>query len=199
MMIEHMAKGVSDYFIHYEIIKPEDKDVYEYSFQLLISMVINCLIILCISIASGTFIQCLVYNITFVILRKTAGGFHAETHLGCCCILGVVMSGFVLFIKFFPKEQYNIVCVGSIIFSIFVVLLFAPIEHKNKPIKSEDKIRLKKMSVVYVILFSIIVIALHQMKFYYMMASATLGMFTACSSILVAAIQSTINRREGRI
>ena len=67
--------------------------------------------------------------------------------------------------------------------------MFAPLEHENKPISYKDKSRLRKTSVIYTVLFTLLVFMLFIAKLKMIMICVALGMFTASSSMLVAVIK----------
>lgn len=188
-MIARLSKRVASFFVRNEVIKSEDEEVYEYGLQLLLSTVFNGIIALVLAIISGTVWQCVCYLAVFVLIRKSAGGFHAKTHLGCCCILVVVLSLFILFIKFVPTDIYAAITVIAVVFSVAAILLFAPLEHENKPISDKDKKRLRKISVIYAILISFVISLLFITNTKEIMVCLALGMFTASSSMLVAIIE----------
>lgn len=191
-MIARLSKRMASFFVRNEIIKSEDEEVYEYGLQLLLSTVFNGIIALILAIISGTILQCICYLAVFVLMRKSAGGFHAKTHFGCCCILAVVLSLFIMFIKFVPNEAYGIVATIAVAFSVVIILIFAPLEHENKPISDRDKNRLRKISVIYAVLFTILVFVLFIAKLKMIMICVALGMFTASGSMLVAVIEKKI-------
>ena len=152
----------------------------------------NGIIALILAIISGAVLQCICYLVVFVLLRKSAGGFHAKTHFGCCCILAAVLSLFIMFIKFVPSEVYGIVAVIAVAFSVVIILIFAPLEHENKPINDRDKNRLRKTSVIYAVLFDLLILVLFIAKLKMIMVCVALGMFTASGSMLVAVIEKKI-------
>lgn len=191
-MIARLSKRMASFFVRNDVIKSEDEEVYEYGLQLLLSTVFNGIIALILAIISGTALQCVCYLAVFVLLRKSAGGFHAKTHFGCCCILSVVLSLFIIFIKFVPNEVYGIVAAIAVVFSVVIILMFAPLEHENKPISDKDKSRLRKISIIYAILFALLVFVLFIAKLKMIMICVALGMFTATSSMLVAVIERKI-------
>ena len=191
-MIARLSKRMASFFVRNDVIKSEDEEVYEYGLQLLLSTVFNGIIALVLAIISGTVWQCVCYLAVFILIRKSAGGFHAKTHLGCCCILAVVLSLFILFIKFVPTNIYATITVLAVVFSVAVILLFAPLEHENNPISGKDKKRLRKISVIYAILISFVISLLFITNMKEIMVCLALGMFTASSSMLVAIIEKKI-------
>ena len=191
-MIAGLSKRMASFLVRNQVIKIEDEEVYEYGLQLLLSTVFNGIIALILAIISGTVLQCICYLAVFVLLRKSAGGFHAKSHFGCCCILAAVLSLFIMFIKFVPSEAYGISAAIAVVFSVVIILMFAPIEHENKPISYKDKSRLRKISIIYLVLFALLVFMLFIAKLKMIMICVALGMFTASSSMLVAVIEKKI-------
>ena len=187
-MIAQLSKRLASFFVCRKIIEKEDEEVYEYGLQLLLSTIANGLIALLIAFITGTFLQCILYLTAFVIMRKNAGGYHAQTHFGCCCILAVVISCFIAFLKFAPTDVYIPIALFSIAFSVIIVFLLSPLEHKNKPISSEDKIRLKRKSKIYILTISVIIIMLGMVNFKTAMISIALGICTSSGSIAAAKI-----------
>ncbi len=80
-MIARLSKK-DGFFARNNVIKSEDEEVYEYGLQLLLSTVFNGIIALILAIISGTVLQCICYLAAFVLLRKSAGGFHAKNSFG---------------------------------------------------------------------------------------------------------------------
>lgn len=180
---------MASFFVRQNIIENEDKEVYEYGLQLLLSSILNSMIALLIAVISQTVIPCLIYLTVFIVMRKSAGGFHAKTHFGCCCILIAVISGFILFIKFVPVYIYFVISGISIFISMITILFFAPLEHENKPLKENDKIKLRKVSIVYMVIIFILIIIFEIFNLKVYMISTALGIFTSSVSILAAKIQ----------
>lgn len=188
-MIIRLSKRMASFFVHRNIIEKDDKEVYEYGLQLLLSTVLNTAAALLLAIVSGAVIPCLFYLSAFVIMRKSAGGFHAKTHLGCCCILIAVQCCFIAFIKFAPVEIYTMVSGLSLIVSAAAILLFAPLEHENKPLSDKDKVRLRKISIAYMLIISGLIILFGVLNLRQIMVSTALGILTSSGSILATKIQ----------
>ena len=86
-MIAQLSKRIASFFVHSKVIESENEQVYEYGLELLISTLLNSVIALVLALFSRTLWQCICFLVVFIFLRKSAGGFHAKTHLGCCSIL----------------------------------------------------------------------------------------------------------------
>lgn len=82
-MLTFMAQRLSSFFILKKIIKEEERAVYDYCFEVFLSTVINFMAIVILAFASRTVIPTIFFLVGFIGLRVTAGGFHAETPIGC--------------------------------------------------------------------------------------------------------------------
>ena len=167
-MIAQLSKRIASFFVHSRVIESENEQVYEYGLELLISTLLNGVIALVLALFSRTLWQCICFLVVFIFLRKSAGGFHAKTHLGCCSIL------------------------AAVVFSIIMILRFAPLEHENKPITEKGKIRLRKNSIVLAGIFSVSVMVLFIFDFRLIMACVSLGMLIASGSMLAAVIEKKV-------
>ncbi len=192
-MIVRLSKKMAAYFAINGIIKSEDIEVYEYGLQILLSTVCNGIIALMLALITGTFWQCVCYLAVFILLRKSAGGFHAKTHLGCCCILVAVLGIFILFIRCAPVNTYAIISVIAVVFSTIMIARYAPLEHKNKPIHDKDRKRLRRNSIIYTFVISVIIFLLGMTKQEEIMVCLSLGMLTATASMLVAVVQNDLS------
>jgi len=75
-MIARTSRKLSSLFISHEIIPTEDREVYEYSFEVLLSMLVSFVVLFTIAIATGTITNTMVYLAGFVPLRLLAGVFY---------------------------------------------------------------------------------------------------------------------------
>lgn len=91
--------------------------------------------------------------LSFTILRSTAGGYHDNTYLQCLinsfilmCI--IIMCGTKLTLSAYVKGII-------ILLSIVLIIIYAPVDHYNKPIISESRRnRLKIISLCIFILLA---------------------------------------------
>lgn len=145
-MITRMSKNVSSYLILNEIIDSEEREVYEYSFELLLSATFSLIVLIGIAITTGTMFFTILYLIGFIPLRLVAGGYHAKNHFRCFLILMFVYSLFLLTTFILSSMQMTIVSLINIAVSILLVILFAPSEDKNKPTSHEEIVLFKRRS-----------------------------------------------------
>ena len=124
--------------------------------EILLSTVINGIVVLFIAILSNTVLPSLFFFTAFILMRRSAGGYHARTHMGCMMILVAVHLMFMVLINVIPDSIIPILSYFSIAYSCISVYLFAPVEHPNKPLSSDDRRKLRMKSLVYILSISVV-------------------------------------------
>ena len=147
-MIHTWAENISSFFIDKSVISENDRKVYNYCFELLISESINILIVLVVAILSKQYVNIVVFLVAFLLLRKWAGGYHANTHYGCTLILFSILMLFLISEVVFSYNEKYILQFLNILASLPIICLFAPVDNPNKPIKNEQRKKFKNYSVI---------------------------------------------------
>lgn len=150
-MQHYLSECVTDFLLRQGIIKDEEKDIYVYGTELIISSIINLSICLFISILFKDFVNGLIFFISFSSLRRFTGGFHSKSFLRCNIIFAIIVVMTLLFNMFFSNIfDYVIVTVILIIFSLLSIVLFSPVYNDNKKLTEyERRLFLIKSVVVY--------------------------------------------------
>ncbi len=155
-MLENLAKSTARFFVSQNIVKSEYEEIYAYGMEILLSTVINGIIVLIIALISGTFLPSLLFFTAFILMRRSAGGYHAKTHIGCMMILAAVHLIFIVLIRIIPESVIPILSYFAIAYACISVHLFAPVEHPNKPLNSGDRQKLMVKSLIYILSISIV-------------------------------------------
>ena len=145
-MLSECANRIADYLSNNEIVKPEDKEIYIYGLEVILSTAANLLIVTLLGCALGLFVQTVVFVIAFAVLRVYAGGYHAKTHRSCIVTFTAIYLVNMILQRVTPDGIQRVL--GSIIALTALVLIFtlAPIEHKNRPFEGNEYCKFKKMS-----------------------------------------------------
>ncbi len=122
------------------IIQEEDIDTCRYGLNIFISSAIEIISILLIAVFVGNFFETFLLFLAFIPLRIYAGGYHANTKLRCYLISLGVYYIFTMIMNMLLQDTYWTVNLLTTLFSLTMVLISAPVIHKNKYI---NKIELK--------------------------------------------------------
>lgn len=149
-MIEIITKFchiIVNFFIRKNIFPEEQREIYQYGFELWVSSIIGILIVLAIGIISGRFWESIIFYIVFCFTRLFSGGFHATTYLLCkitfasVLILILVMDWiFCGIVEYYWYLLY--------LYSFIIVCRFAPVENSNKELTKHEKTRSKVICIV---------------------------------------------------
>lgn len=146
-MITALAQIISGYLIKNKIIDNTKLDIYIYGFEIMISNIICFGMGLVIGAVCSEFIECILFLIVFILLRRYCGGYHAETYLKCDIIFMTNILLVMLMLKFISAYSLFFHFIIAIISIIFIILL-APVENKYKPLTQKEKKRHKILAII---------------------------------------------------
>lgn len=86
-MLTKLAQRISLFFISKGTIREDERQIYDYCFEIMLSTILNFCSVIVIAIITKTVFFTLCFIVGFMIIRATAGGYHAETHMACLLIL----------------------------------------------------------------------------------------------------------------
>ena len=141
-MIEHLVQIV----IQKEILDEEHREEYVYALTTMFEKVIAYSIILIVAILIGEPLHGMLFAVSFVVLRQTTGGFHAESFLGC--LIGSVLTLLVTAKILMPLLQRYTTVIGILLLlSVLCILCFAPVNHPNLVLTRKERKRHKYLSI----------------------------------------------------
>ncbi|MFR4977312.1 MAG: accessory gene regulator ArgB-like protein [Butyricicoccus sp.] len=153
-----ISTKITAFLIAQQIVHVEDREIYEYGFELLLADLFNFCTILLIGGISGQLWSTILYLLIFVALRSVCGGYHAKTRLHCH--IGTI--GVYLFFLFLLNTQVftdrDGLLIGGDFIAAITVILFAPIQHQNKPLS--EIVRKRNRLIAITLFFLLILVAM---------------------------------------
>ena len=146
-MITKLSHIIADFFIREKIVPEEQREIYEYGFELSISSIIGIIIVLAIGIIGGKFWESIVFYMVFCFTRLFTGGFHASSHLLCKITFSANLLA-VLVIDWILYKIENYYWFVLYFYSFVIVCQFAPIENSNKELTKYQKVKCKIISII---------------------------------------------------
>ena len=167
-IITILASNISLFLYKNNIVDRHDLEIYQYGFEMIISTILGFIITLIIGIILNMSIA---YYIIFVFLRQLTGGYHANTYLKCNTLFAIITFTTLGTTKLLCKVgKYNMILLLIIVlFSLFVVLRYAPVENPNKSLGQKQIKQNRKVS-----LFSFVFFNLLSFILYFSMIKASL-------------------------
>jgi accessory gene regulator B len=166
----------------------EDKRaVIAYGLTAMIQMITIFTVISVIGLLLHIWYECLVIYLSVGIIRKSTGGAHSKSMLGCIIVSVLSITGLSVISRYalgFTIPVYSNLAVLLLVFAIGLIVFYlrVPVDSPNKPIVRPEKIkRLRKQSfilltVLFAISFILILLADKITRFYSIALSIRLAM-----------------------
>lgn len=150
-MIHSLSESIVDFLLCQKAILDDDKQIYVYGVELIVSSLINMLICLIIGFITRQIVNVLLLFLSFVSLRLYLSGYHCKTYLKCNITFGTVIF-IILYINNVIGNNKIFIFI-LIIFNILIVLLLTK-NGKHKLYIQEKKYKI--VSVIILILHTTI-------------------------------------------
>lgn len=140
-MLKNISDDIACLLVKKRIVSNEKREMYSYGMEVILLNSLNLLIALFISLFSSTISHFVVFVLVFIPLRMSIGGYHAKTS-GSCAIISTLLyiATIVIQNRATIKAKFIILLTGFVI-SILLILIYAPVEHKNNPLRTKLKKR----------------------------------------------------------
>lgn len=145
-MFAAVSNKVTNYLICKNVIKEENREIYQYGFEQVFTTLLNAASMLLLGIVFGEIYQCIVLTVSFMALRSYSGGYHASTSLRCYILTVASISAALSIMKFIAVNRF--ICLGLLVLSSVIILLLSPIGTKNKPLDEIEKIIYRKKTII---------------------------------------------------
>lgn len=157
-MIKKISKQITTIFINNNIIKAKDRDIYNYCFEITTVLIMSYLILLILFILLNEFVCSLIFLVSFTVFRKISGGYHASNYINCF-IMSITSYLFMILVikKYFQifVGNYFMLAIGLII-----IIIFSPIQNRNKPFTDKQykifKLLSKSLAILLLLIFTIL-------------------------------------------
>lgn len=164
-MMKTLISKISQYIVH-ELKLPEEKsEIIAYGLFAFTQMSLGIILVALFGYICGVFFHAMIITFGTNILRQYSGGAHASRP-STCLFIGTTMTIVIAAIIKLLCNEYNTVfiIVNSIILLISVTLIakLAPIDSKEKPIRTDKKRkRMRKLSFLVLLIYIMILMILY--------------------------------------
>lgn len=196
-MYNQLAAKTANGFIKRKIINEEDREIYEYSFEVFYSDIMYSVIAVVTALVFQCVFETVAFYIGFTSLRHFAGGFHASSYKKCHLLFWfnqLLMIGchYLLPITYIKPVTYGMVAV-----SIVLVFVLAPVAHDNKPLSEKERKRFFWLSRAVIVLTAIAVVALGNINvgFEYVYIYV-IGVFSVSASLLAEKVKKMLRKED---
>ena len=152
---------LTDSYIRKGYFPEEDRELYEYGFDIIIYTIWSTVILLLLGAVLRQFWAAVVIVSIFYVFQSSGGGYHAKSHLKCllCMVAGLLAGLSFRFLNDYPILLWNLLGLGC------MLLLFCPLVlHPNKYYLEAERKRLTIRSIITTLSLLVIVILIRLWK-----------------------------------
>ncbi len=164
-------------------VQDENIVVLEYGLSKILMFLEDAVFTLVLGCLLGVVVESVIFQITFILLRMCAGGFHFESKRKCQIFSALVTVVSLLGIRFFPGI-FN-ASVVSALFAGAIIIALAPVEAANKPLSDAERNIYHKRAVIITITASLIVIVARIFGNYVLCKPIMAGMYMVCVLMVI--------------
>lgn len=162
LVIEKMAHNIVEWMIKTKTIRYQEKNVYQYGMEILISTIVNGVILLLLGYLFGKFVQTVVFIGVFIWVKKYIGGYHAPTYRKCILSFSFIYLIVLVGQKIFDIEQIGINIKILWVITTIIVYKITPVIDKNNEIEEDMLPLIRKKGLLNYFFASIILIGLYK-------------------------------------
>ena len=194
--MEKFSSKFVEFFVSNNLIKNEDKEIYEYAFNIILSSLIHIATVMIIGLCFNLFIESLAFYFSFIAIRKFAGGYHAKTATRCYLFSSLINIIVLFLIKLFCYVSIYFLMILIVIEILCVILIshIAPRDSDNNLLNGKEKKFYGKISCsisTALLCISIVTINLNYIK---IGISIMFGVFMSAAVLLAKYVQNVFHR-----
>lgn len=153
-------------------LSKEDTVILQYGLKKIIMLAGDAVFTILVGWILGITMLSIVFQISFMLLRMYAGGYHSKTELQCTVHSAIVTMVSLMSIRVMAEKMWW----SSLLF-IFVsvmIMVFAPVEAENKPLSEKERAVNHGKSIAFVLMLNLIAIVsrIYGLNFFYAIAAA---------------------------
>lgn len=135
-MLQHLSENMITTAIERKYVKDDEREEYLYALNILFDIIINDITLLAIGLLFHMLWECVVFIISYKILRKYCGGFHFSTSVKCYLSSCVMCPIALICVKYIPFHMVLWSIPGLIMSTLLFII--SPVAAANKPLDEKE-------------------------------------------------------------
>lgn len=139
---EAMTDKLVNQMIKLQVIDDDEKEIYRFGIESLLLKILHYSSYLLIAAFSNEVVRFLIFFLTFLVLRKSAGGYHAKSKAGCYCISCFTVLSAIISMKILSNYENNLEVLAPVflltILCDVIIVRFAPLGNRNRELEEAE-------------------------------------------------------------
>ncbi len=186
-MINKLSAYLTDNLLSRGEISTDERELYIYGLFVLLSEALFSVLACLVGIIFNCFIESVIFFVSFMLIRRFAGGFHAKSETRCEILSSLAIIGSITLIKLSKIYDMKIALLCISLACAVVIFIFCPLDTPEKPLTAKEFKHFRKIS--WIILACIIACIVLSFCFKFDIAFAP-----CCISIILESILITFGK-----
>ena len=141
--------------------KEEKEEIIRYGLERIKSTCIMTLVTLLMGCIFQVFFQSIIFLVCFIVLRKYAGGYHADTQNRCYVISTVIFAVALLAIRYMSDGNDNEIFILLQSVNFILLCFLVPVDNKNHRLEQWEKEKYGKKARIRIGCMYVLYLSLH--------------------------------------
>lgn len=155
-MISTLSKKTTNALIKNQSISEDDRELYEYGFFMLFSNLYFTVITCLFGMIFDVLFESLIFFVSFMLIRKYAGGYHAKTEVQCQIFSTVSIILSILVIRYANLDRIAVFLLVLTAIASVLIFAFAPLDTPEKPLSKNEKKHFRTISYIILVVLDIL-------------------------------------------
>lgn len=187
-MLGRLSQRFADKLVGFGIISESDIEIYVFGFYQIVMLLLNVVTTLILGVAFRLIVPCIILNIAYIVIRISAGGYHADSPVKCYIYSTLMIAVLLSVIKWIHIP--NTVLASMLVISGIVIVILAPVETENNPLDEIEKKVYRKRSLIVLSLEILACIFLQIISKKWVVQIIVLGLFAECIMLIAGIIKN---------
>lgn len=175
-MISKLSVTIVNLLINNKDISEEDRELYQYGLFMIISQTIYFLITIICGLSLSIFFESIVFYLTFQLIRRFAGGYHANTEAKCEILSTMSILLSLIIIKCEGIFEISKILLISFVMSSLLIIVLSPLDTPEKPLTSTEFHTFRKISLLILLLISVLIVISYIFELKHLFAPSCLSL-----------------------
>jgi len=192
-----LSRKVISRFCANGIIQEDDRELYEYALNILLTGTLHFLLSILIGLSLGMIKESLALFASFFVIRKFAGGFHAAKPWQCY-LFSIATNVALLLLMNFLLKQTDVLFYVCLVFPLPFIILLSPAESPNKPLSAKEKKVYRLLSIILGCVIATLAAVLFRWISKPMGMAVCMGLVIESIVLVLAAVEKLFQARTTR-
>lgn len=179
-----MTDRILEQLIKLQIINSEEEEIYRFGLEALFLKGVHYISYFFIAILGCEVPKFILFFVAFLLLRKSAGGYHSETKAGCYILSCLTVISVIFLLKHIVL--HNVMTMIAILFLVtadVIIYFLAPLGNRNRELDIEETKYFRKRTILVLVsenFFASLFVGIHKEQY-----ALSLILAIICQAILL--------------